>query len=110
MTEKKIVEMTPPELRRHAAHCADQMGNWAAGAIKAMNTLMPQGTRVEVKLSGVQKVWSKGTVHSCGVTSHGCHAYPFVKVEIDNAKARSRQRFRSIPLASVRRLEDVEGE
>ncbi|WLE60270.1 hypothetical protein GIY62_06305 [Burkholderia plantarii] len=59
--------------------------------------LFPVGARVEVEIRTNQKCWSPATV-----TGHRAHSPDHVTVQLDNAKPRSRQRFRSIPFRYVR--------
>ncbi|WP_257834588.1 hypothetical protein [Burkholderia glumae] len=62
--------------------------------------LFPEGARVEVEIRSNQKCWSPATV-----TRHPEWSPDHVVVQLDNAKARSRLRFRTIHFRSVRLLD-----
>ncbi|WP_186159315.1 hypothetical protein [Burkholderia gladioli] len=62
--------------------------------------LFPVGARVEVEIRTNQKCWSPATV-----ARHPAYSPDHVVVQLDNAKSRSRQRFRTIHFRSVRLLD-----
>lgn len=69
------------------------------GAAALLAELYPGGTRVEVLLKHGQKKWSPATVIGRFNPEPG-----YVSVEIDNAKPKSRQRYRDVFYTQVRRV------
>ncbi|OZI61592.1 hypothetical protein [Bordetella genomosp. 11] len=64
--------------------------------------MFPVNSRVEVKLKHGQVKWTPATVTGASIDGGHYGYWGYVVVEIDTAKERSRQRFRSIEYKSVR--------
>lgn len=80
----------------HLQHALSQVAYWQKQTRRALAELFPIGSRVKVRLKYDQKELTNATVCALPDYQDG-----YVRVEIDTAKERSRQKYRNIHHTNV---------